>query len=68
MSLYGNITDTSKTAFQFDKIYANRYSMDMDAQNGNDGIYAGRFVLIKYDPDGKYFESNTTLQLCQESY
>ena len=47
MGFYGNITNTSKTQFQFDKIYANRY--DMERQRGIDGIYAGRYVLIEYD-------------------
>ena len=47
MGFYGNITNTSRTQFQFDKIYPNRY--DMDNSKSTDGIYAGRFVLIEYD-------------------
>lgn len=44
---YGNITNTSKTQFQFDKIYPNRY--EMERQKSTDGIYAGRYVLVEYD-------------------
>jgi len=47
MGFYGNITNTSKTTFQFDKTYANRNQMQMNA--GNDGVYPGRFVLVDYD-------------------
>lgn len=47
MGFYGNITNTARTQFQFDKIYPNRYTMDSECLN--DGIYAGRFVLIEYD-------------------
>lgn len=46
-SFYGNITNTSKTQFQFDKIYPNRY--EMERQKSADGIYAGRYVLVEYD-------------------
>ena len=28
MGFYGNITNTARTQFQFDKIYSNRYEMD----------------------------------------
>lgn len=48
-SFYGNITNTSKTQFQFDKIYPNRY--EMERQKSTDGIYAGRYVLVEYDSD-----------------
>ena len=47
MGFYGNITNTSKTTFQFDKIYPNRNEMDKNANS--DGIYIGRYVLIEYD-------------------
>lgn len=49
MGFYGNITNTSKTQFQFDKIYSNRY--DMERSIGFDGIYAGRYVLVEYDQE-----------------
>ena len=45
--IYGNITNTARTQFQFDKIYSNR--VEMDDACLNDGIYAGRYVLIEYD-------------------
>ena len=47
MGFYGNITNTARTQFQFDKIYSNRY--EMDNNKAIDGIYAGRYVLIEYD-------------------
>lgn len=45
--IYGNITNTARTQFQFDKIYPNRAAMDDACLN--DGIYAGRYVLVEYD-------------------
>lgn len=47
MGFYGNITNTARTSFSFDKTYSNRY--DMDTSCGSDGIYAGRYVLVEYD-------------------
>ena len=47
MGFYGNIKNTSRTQFTFDRTYANRAEMDNMA--ALDGIYAGRFVLIEYD-------------------
>ncbi len=47
MSFYGDITNTSRTHFQFDRIYANR--AEMETYQDSDGIYAGRFVLIEYN-------------------
>ena len=44
---YGNITNTSKTQFQFDRVYPNRATMESTMLV--DGIYAGRYVLIEYD-------------------
>lgn len=49
MGFYGNIKNTSRTQFTFDKIYPNRREMD-NAVN-TDGIYAGRYVLVEYDTD-----------------
>lgn len=49
MGFYGNITNTSRTQFQFDKIYPSR--AEMDASTYTDGIYAGRYVLVEYDSD-----------------
>lgn len=47
MSFYGNITNTSRTQFQFDKTFPNRVTMDKNAST--DGVYIGRFVLVEYD-------------------
>lgn len=47
MGFYGNITNTSRTQFQFDRIYSSR--VEMDTNKFNDGIYAGRYVLVEYD-------------------
>ena len=47
MGFYGNITNTSRTTFQFDKIYSSRYEMDRACSI--DGIYIGRYVLVEYD-------------------
>lgn len=57
MGFYGNITNTSRTQFQFDKRYANR--RDMDAAASTDGIYIGRYVLIEYDTpvSGDFYKS-----------
>lgn len=45
--IYGNITNTARTQFQFDKIYPNKRAMDEHCDT--DGIYAGRYVLVEYD-------------------
>ena len=47
MGFYGNITNTSRTSFQFDKTYSSRYVMDQSV--ASDGVFIGRFVLIEYD-------------------
>ena len=69
MGFYGNITNTSKTNFVFDKIYSNRFAMDSNTET--DGVFIGRYVLIEYgtittdsfikaygpDSDGWYYTS-----------
>ena len=52
MGFYGNITNTSNTTFQFDKIYPNRRTMEASANN--DSIFVGRHVLIEYDQSAAY--------------
>lgn len=47
MGFYGNITNVSRTQFQFDKIYPNR--VEMERAKLTDSIYLGRHVLIEYD-------------------
>ena len=49
MGFYGNITNTSRTQFSFDRSYASRYEMDTNC--ATDGVYAGRYVLVEYDTD-----------------
>ena len=46
MGFYGNITNTSKTNFVFDKIYTNRKAMDENI--ATDGVFIGRYVLVEY--------------------
>lgn len=47
MGFYGNITNTTKTQFSFDRTYPNRTMMDVNATT--DGVYLGRYVLVEYD-------------------
>lgn len=47
MSFYGNIKNTARTQFYFDRIYPNRKAMDANA--AKDNIFAGRFVLVEYE-------------------
>lgn len=49
MGFYGNITNTNKTQFTFDRTYANRKTME--DRLGKDEIYLGRYVLIEYSAD-----------------
>lgn len=49
MGFYGNITNTSRTQFQFDRTFANRYEMTVGQKT--DGVYMGRYVLVEYDTD-----------------
>lgn len=52
MGFYGNITNTSKTTFQFDRIYSNR--AEMDARKNTDGVFVGRYVLVEYETNANY--------------
>lgn len=47
MGFYGNVANSNKTAFSFDKTYASRVDMDASAQS--DGVFLGRYVLVEYD-------------------
>lgn len=49
MGFYGNLTNTARTQFQFDRTYPNRYSMERNI--ATDGIYLGRYVLVEYDAE-----------------
>lgn len=66
MGFYGNITNTSKTQFQFDKIYANRY--DMERSKSTDGIYAGRYVLVEYDTKFQHDDAHQVYLINGEWY
>lgn len=64
MSFYGNIKRVNSSPFIFDKYYPNRKAMDTACnQPGGDGVYIGRYVLVKYTTDGngtyydKYIQS-----------
>ena len=62
MGFYGNITNTSKTNFSYDKIYETRTEMDGNANL--DGVFLGRYVLVNYDeaPIKAYYDKNNTKQ------
>ena len=47
MGFYGHISNIQRTSMTFDKIYPNRFTMDSNVEN--DGVYAGRYVLVDYD-------------------
>ena len=47
MGFYGHITNVQKTTMTFDRIYSSRTAMDTAAPN--DGVYAGRYVLVEYN-------------------
>lgn len=56
MSFYGKIReDMTKSQFQFDRIYTNRFSMDaaigkpQNQEGVTDGVFVGRFVLVDYN-------------------
>ncbi len=67
MGFYGNITNTARTQFQFDKVYPNRYSLEKHTIE--DGIYTGRYVLVEYDTElelndaSNLFDSNTYIRV-----
>ena len=49
MSFYGNIKRVDSSPYVFDRIYPNRKAMeDAAAKAEGDGIYIGRYVLVKY--------------------
>ena len=55
MGFYGNslaASSAAKTQFTFDRIYSNRYEMELNCLN--DGVYIGRYILIDYGIDDEY--------------
>lgn len=61
MGFYGNISNTNKTAFSFDRVYATRYEMDQAC--ATDGVFIGRYVLVEYDepPISAYYNTDDGL-------
>lgn len=49
MGFYGNVKNTARTQFYFDRIYPNRKAMDSNAEKDN--VFPGRFVLVEYEQD-----------------
>ena len=49
MGFYGNVINTTRTQFSFDRIYSNKYEMMTNASK--DGVFAGRYVLVEYDKE-----------------
>lgn len=49
MGFYGNVSNITRSTFQFDQIYPNRFTMV--SQTNSDGIYIGRYVLVEYDTE-----------------
>lgn len=52
MGFYGNVSNITRSTFQFDKIYSNRFMMDLNADYDN--IYVGRYVLVEYDQHSSF--------------
>lgn len=46
-NFYSNLPNTSRSQFQFDKIYPNRMTMELHAKD--DEVFVGRYVLVEYD-------------------
>lgn len=49
MGFYGNVSNITRSTFQFDRIYGSRYEMERALESGDDDVYIGRYVLIEYD-------------------
>lgn len=49
MGFYGNVSNITRSTFQFDRIYSNRKAMEDALASGDDNVYIGRYVLIEYD-------------------
>lgn len=50
MGFYGNIVNSNKASFTFDRIYSSRHAMEAALENKEgDGVFLGRYVLIDYD-------------------
>ena len=51
MGFYGNISNTTKVQFSFDRIFSSRSAMDDAVNAGTDSVFAGKFVLVSYDKE-----------------
>lgn len=61
MSFYGDIKRVNSSPFVFDRYFPNRY--DMETKKGaSDGVYIGRYVLIRYDCAYKDNTNETELE------
>ena len=49
MSFYGNIKRVNSSPFVFDRYFPSRKDMEEKLENASDGVYVGRYVLIRYD-------------------
>lgn len=49
MSFYGNIKRVNSSPFVFDRYFPSRKDMEEKLNAGNDGVYVGRYILIRYD-------------------
>lgn len=51
MGFYGNTNSLTRSSFQIDRIYPNKYFMELSMEEDN--IYLGRYVLVDYDQEIK---------------
>lgn len=49
MGFYGNVSNITRSTFQFDRIYGSRSEMEEALASGNDDVYIGRYTLVEYD-------------------
>ena len=51
MGFYGNVSNITRSTFQFDRIYGSRSEMEEALASGNDDVYIGRYTLVEYDQE-----------------
>lgn len=64
-NFYGNLSNSTRSHFQFDKIFKNRYEMDLGS--ATDGIYIGRHVLVNYEQADMSFDIYSHPYFCYEN-
>lgn len=62
---YGNITNPARTQFIFDRIFQNRYEMDLSSNI--DGVYIGRHVLVNYEKSSLSSDIYSKPYFCYEA-